>query len=78
MEAIILIVIIFFIGNFLKAVPANTVIIIDRNSHYLKTKKSGFYFFNPATDKVTTKISKYIINKNYSDFFETHDGKTVR
>lgn len=78
MEGLFLIFLIFVFINFIKTVPANTVIIVDRNSHYLKTKRRGFYFFNPATDKVTTKISTYQLSKSYMENFETHDGKIVR
>lgn len=80
MDFLIIILIIVFIitGSFIKTVPANTVIIVDRNSHYLKTKRSGFYFFNPSTDKITTQISKSKISKSYIENFETHDGKLVR
>lgn len=78
MEIIVLIILIFVLGNFIKSVPANTVIIIDRNTHYLKTKKRGLYFFNPATDKITTRISTYHLHKSYVENFETHDGKLVR
>ena len=52
--------IIFFIILFcvfcVRKVPPHTVIIIDKNSHYLKTKKSGYYIMLPNY-KVTTKIS---------------------
>ena len=75
---IIIFVIIIILSVFVKVVPANSIIIVDRNSHYLKTKRGGFYFFNPSTDKVTTQISKLQTNKLYSDVFETHDGKLVR
>ncbi len=72
-ELLIFIVVIFSLA-YIKVVPNNTVVIIDRNSHYLKTKKHGLYFFNPKTDKVTTEISKLPLTRNYSNFFETDDG----
>ena len=78
MEFIVIIILIIIFGSFIKFVPANTVIIVDRNSHYLKTKRSGMYLFNPATDKVTTKISTNHLYKYYTNDFETHDGKIVR
>ena len=62
MEFIVIIILIIIFGSFIKFVPANTVIIVDRNSHYLKTKRSGMYLFNPATDKVTTKIPIDIVS----------------
>lgn len=77
MQLIILLIILVAIA-YIKPVPANTVIIVDRNSHYLKTKKSGFYFFNPKTDKVTTKISKQQITQYYTNYFETDDGKLIQ
>lgn len=77
MQLIILLIILVAI-IYIKKVPANTVIIIDRNSHYLKTKKSGFYFFNPKTDKITTKISKQQITQYYTNYFETDDGKIIQ
>ena len=77
MELIIFLLVIIF-SVFIKVVPANTVIIIDRNSHYLKTKRHGFYFIWPLTDKVTTKISTSQLYKYYSNDFETHDGRIVR
>lgn len=78
MEIIIMFIIIIIISNFIKVVPTNTVIIVDRNSHYLKTKKQGLYLFNPTTDKVTTQISTFHISKSYQENFETHDGKIAR
>ena len=78
MPIIIIIIIFIILGNFIKSVPANSVIIIDRNSHYLKTKRHGFYFFNPAIDKITTQISLFPLTKSYIENFETHDGKMVR
>ena len=68
---------IFIFVIYIKRVPPHTVLIIDRDSHYLKTKKNGFYFFNPSRDKVTTEISKRKIRKNYINSFETHDGAIV-
>lgn len=78
MTALLLILIFIFIGFYVKIVPTNTVVIIDRNSHYLKTKKHGLYFFNPKTDKVTTQISKQQISQYYTNYFETDDGKTIQ
>ena len=75
---ILVIIIIVFLCIYIKVVPANTVIIVDRNSHYLKTKKSGIYFFNPSTDKITTQISMNRISKTYVENFETHDGEIVK
>lgn len=76
MEFLIFFVIILSIC-YLRIVPANTVVIVDRNSHYLKTKKRGIYFFNPQTDKITTEISTNRLSKYYSNFFETDDGVIV-
>lgn len=69
---IIFLLIIF--SNFIKLVPANTAIIVDRNHHYLKTKKKGFYFFNPATDKITTYISTNPHTQSFIQISESHDG----
>lgn len=70
--------IIFLIIIFVRVVPANTIVIIDRKGHYLKTKRFGVYFINPLTDKITTQISTEKLTKTYSNFFETHDGKIVQ
>ena len=77
-QILIFVIIILFFSGIIRFVPANTVYIIDRNSHYLKTKKSGLFFFWPATDKITTKISINHLYKYYTNAFETHDGKIVR
>ena len=63
---------------FIRVVPAKTALIIDRNSHYCKTKKGGIYLFNPTTDKVTTKISTFPVTETYSNTFETHDSYFYR
>ena len=64
MDGIIFLIIIFCVFC-IKKVPPHTVIIVDKNSHYLKTKKSGFYIMLPGY-KVTTKIStnkfKYLVH----------------
>lgn len=81
MEGLIMLlffVIIFIFFTFIRVVPANTVLIIDRNTHYLKTKRHGFFFLNPATDKITSTFSKYPVTKMYTNFFETHDGYIVQ
>ena len=70
----ILFLVIIFLGSFVKKVPLNTVIVIDRNTHYCKTKRHGYYFFNPKTDVVTTKISTNIVTEIYRNVFETHDS----
>ena len=66
-----------FLLIILKKVPANTAIIIDRNTHYHKTVRRGFYFLIPGKDKVTTRVSTEKIIKTYFNSFETHDGKIV-
>ena len=78
LEILIFLIFILFATGIIRFVPANTVYIIDRNSHYLKTKKAGIFFFWPSTDKVTTRISTSHIYKYYTNDFETHDGKIVR
>ncbi len=72
MEIIIILVLICF----LRKVPPHTLIIIDRNAHYLKTKRSGFYFLWPM-DKVTTTVSRTPITRTLTDYFETDDGKVI-
>ena len=72
--AIIIICVVIIIISFVRVVPKNTAIIIDRNEHYLKTVKKGFYFFNPKTDKITTTISILPHIQRYSQISETHDG----
>ena len=59
----------------LRKVPANTTIIIDRNSHFHKKKKHGYYFFNSTTDKITTQVSLYPITEQYINVFKTHEDK---
>lgn len=56
-------------------VPPNTAIIIDRDTHYLKTVRRGFYFLLPK-DVITTTISTHKMTKHYTNYFETHDGYT--
>lgn len=72
----IIILFLFFLIPFLKKVPPNTVIIIDRNGHYLKTKHHGFYLLFP-NDKVTTTISTRPISRTLSAYYETDDGHIV-
>ena len=74
MQIIIIFILIVVLTNFIKSVPASGAVIIDRNDHYLKTKKRGFYYFNPATDKVTTTISTFPITQTYTQFSESHDS----
>lgn len=76
MLELIIIFFIFFVVPFLRKVPANTVIIIDRNGHYLKTKEHGWYILWPS-DKVTTTISTRQITRTLSEYYETDDGKIV-
>ena len=54
--------------------PPNTTIIIDRNTHYLKTKSHGFYIFLPWCDKITTVISKNPMYRNLVEYYEAEDG----
>ncbi len=61
---------------FIKKVPSNTVIIIDRNGHYLKTLNKGFFILRPS-DEITTRISKTPTLRTLTDYFETDDGKIV-
>lgn len=72
MEIIIIIILLLF----LKKVPPNTVVIIDKNSHYCKTRTSGWYFLWPNM-KVTTMISTQTLTRNLQDFYESYDGKPV-
>ncbi len=72
--------IVFFIILFcifcVRKVPSNTIIIVDKNSHYLKTKKSGYYIMLPHY-KVTTKISTNKLFRNLQDCYETYDGQAA-
>lgn len=78
MDFIFFLVIIFFVF-FIRIAPADTAVIIDRKTHYCKTKPhGGIYFFNPLTDKVTTVISTTPYSKQYSEIFETYDSTFVR
>ena len=62
---------------FIKKVPPNTAVIIDRNGHYLKTKRHGYYFLFPS-DKVTTTISTKRISRTLGAYYETDDGHIVQ
>ena len=66
--------VLIILAAYIKKVPLNTILIIDRNTHYLKTKRHGYYFFNPKTDKITTKISTNMVTEYYRNVFETHDS----
>ena len=76
MGGIILLIIIILLV-YVRTVPANTAIIIDRDTHYHKTVRRGFYFMLPGRDKITTQVSTDKITKHYTNNFETHDGKIV-
>lgn len=76
MGGIILLIIIILLV-YVRTVPANTAIIIDRDTHYHKTVRRGFYFMLPGRDKITTQVSTNKITKYYTNNFETHDGKVV-
>ncbi len=71
----IFIFVLIYLISFIKKVPSGTVYIIDRNTHYHKTVKRGFFLFNKKTDKITTEISLKPKTKRYYNFFETEDGK---
>ncbi len=62
----------------IKSVPPNTIIIIDRNTHFHKKKRHGFYLFNSRIDKVTTQVSQYPITEHYSNVFKTHEDVYYR
>lgn len=65
--------------TFIRFAPLGTAVIVDRKTHYCKTKpRGGFYFFNPFTDKVTTQISITPYSKTYFDVFETYDTKYLK
>ena len=55
----------------IKKVPSNSLIIIDRNSHFHKKKRHGFYILG-AHDKVTTYLSTNAVTQTYANIFETH------
>lgn len=74
--SIIFIVIIIF-RVLIKKVPKDTVYIIDKHTHYHKTVKNGYFFLNPISHTITTKISTNPITNTYSDVFETNDGKNL-
>lgn len=70
---------IIFAFVFIRFTPFGTAVIVDRKTHYCKTKpRGGFYFFNPFTDKITTYISTTPYTKYYSDIFETNDTKYLK
>ena len=74
----ILFIIIFLCIVFIRVVPSRTIVIIDRNSHYLKTRRFGIYFFNPKTDKITSQISLDKTKRFYNNNYETHDGEILQ
>ncbi len=63
-----------FIFGIIRKVPKNTILVIDRKSHYLKTKRRGFYFFNPVTDVITSKVSTMPTYSLYRNVFENHNS----
>lgn len=60
-----------------RRVPPNTAIIVDKDFHYYKTKKRGFYFVGNTRYKITTYISKAPHVAYYSQISETHDGNLL-
>lgn len=72
----VLLFLLFLISTF-KKVPPNTAIIIDKDFHYYKTKKRGFYFVGNTRYKITTYISKTPHVAYYSQISETHDSKLL-
>ena len=73
----ILVILIIIIKVTIKRVPKDTVYIIDKHTHYHKTVKNGYFFLNPISHTITTKISTNPLTNNYSDIYETNDGKSV-
>lgn len=70
---------VIFCAIFIRYTPFGTAVIVDRKTHYCKTKpRGGLYFFNPFTDKITTCISTTQTSKSYSDIFETYDTNYIR
>ena len=61
----------------IKKVPANTLIIIDRNGHFHKKKRHGFYILS-SRDKVTTYLSSYDSTQYFINTFETHSSTFYR
>jgi len=60
-------------------VPPDTAIIVDRNSHYYKTYRSGTrYWLKSSTDMITTYISTKPVVQTYGNNFATHDSKGFR
>ncbi len=76
MEIIIILAFWFFVFYKSKTyrVPFNTTIIIDRNGHYLATKKPGETYRLKKGDAVTTTISQTPYREVVTDTFEMHDG----
>ena len=74
MDIIIFLVIIFLC--FVRKVPPNTVLIIDKNSHYHKTKRNGYYLLTKGC-KVTTMISTNTLTRTLTDLYETYDGQAA-
>lgn len=74
MEIIVFLVIIILC--FVRKVPPNTVLIIDKNSHYHKTKRRGYYLLTKGC-KVTTMISTNTLTRILTDLYESYDGKPV-
>ncbi len=61
-----------------KTCPPNTVVIIDRNTHYYKTIRTGSYskgYSLKSTDMVTSIISTRENTVQYSNVFMTHDAR---
>lgn len=66
-----------FIIFFVRKVPHNSAVIIDRNEHYLKTKKFGYYFIIPVLDKITTVVSTNPTTRVFNDYYEAEDGTII-
>ena len=71
---ILLLFVIFYLLVTLKKVPPKTTIIIDRDSHFYKKKSFGFFFMNPARDKITSIVSTNLVRQYYVNTFSTHDS----
>jgi hypothetical protein len=59
----------------MKKCPPNTIIIIDRDTHYFKTVHAGYYTLNKKKDMVTSVISEKVTTQRYNNIFMTHEGK---
>ncbi len=72
----IIFIVTIYLSFYIRKVPPKTVVIIDKNRHYYKTLRRGYYFLF-SNRKVTTKISERELSRSLAEKFETYDGQPI-